>query len=766
MAENTAFIKLKGLDGADYNVTLREGESQAQAQQRLDSSFSSGQPSGASSRESSGFPDIPSDYALQKVGDEPYGADQGYMYQAPDGTMGYFDPAYSTTDQDEVLKIYNGISPSSMYKERQYEDIVQMNPATVRAQTASRGIPFVGEFIDEAAGQFVSPSRQADIRLGRKAMEETRPVESMGLEIGTGMMTASPAYGAARTTAKTGGGLIAKRFLQGTAAGSVEGGLSGYGAGETPEERARMAKFGAGFGGFLGGAGGSVGGFLEAGLSRKFAAVDVYDLAQELNIDIDAARILKDQALSASNPEDIRRNMARMGADARVIDASPNASRLLDVTRTKMGDAVETANRGMIDLSRARGRQFRQSLTNIFEPFTDVYDAKDIITRINKQTAPQREDAYKAVYNTLIDYNTKQGRNIQKVLDSIPESVKKEAIEKANISLAAGDDLAPPIAFRTFLNDAGEETFELLPDQTPIHLDYLKRALGNMAFDPKYRGTQTGTDMLSFARKLKKSMQEAIPRYREALRLGMDTIQERESIEIAQNFISKDVTVGTISRFLGSVKDKKQREILQESLRKMLGFEMEQSMARIRGTLADPFASEDSIRAAMKSVREYGTAENLNKMRLIIGSERLGEYRKTLERLAQQVSREGDMALNSKTAFRTQAIGQIEEITEGGVGRSARELKPIDAAQEFGKSYLGKLGEETVDSTPRILNQVAEILIQEGGEDANRIVETIMRIKANESVTDAEARRLASYISAYLPVGIYQTGETIGTREQ
>lgn len=766
MAENTAFITLKGLDGADYNVTLREGESQAQAQQRLDSSFSSGQPSGASSRESSGFPDIPSDYALQKVGDEPYGADQGYMYQAPDGTMGYFDPAYSTTDQDEVLKIYNGISPSSMYKERQYEDIVQMNPATVRAQTASRGIPFVGEFIDEAAGQFVSPSRQADIRLGRKAMEETRPVESMGLEIGTGMMTAGPAYGATRTTAKTGGGLIAKRFLQGTAAGSAEGGLSGYGAGETPEERARMAKFGAGFGGLLGGGGGSVGGFLEAGLSRKFAAVDVYDLAQELNIDIDAARILKDQALSASSPEDIRRNMARMGADARVIDASPNASRLLDVTRTKMGDAVETANRGMIDLSRARGRQFRQSLTNIFEPFTGVGDAKDIVTRINKQTAPQREDAYKAVYNTVIDYNTKQGKNIQKVLDSIPESVKKEAIEKANISLAAGDDLAPPIAFRTFLNDAGEETFELLPDQTPIHLDYLKRALGDMAFDPKYRGTQTGTDMLSFARKLKKSMQEAIPRYREALRLGMDTIQERESIEIAQNFLSKDVTVGTIDRFLGSVKDKKQRGILQESLRKMLGFEMEQSMARIRGTLADPFASEESIRAAMKLFKEYGTPDNMRKMRLIIGSERLGEYRKTLERLAQQIAREGDMALNSKTAFRTQAIGQIEEITEGGVGRSARELKPIDAAQEFGKSYLGKLGEETVDSTPRILNQVAEILIQEGGEDANRIVETIMRIKANESVTDAEARRLASYISAYLPVGIYQTGETIGTREQ
>jgi hypothetical protein len=764
MAENTE--RLKGLDGAFYNVTLREGESIEQAQERLNSSFSSGQPSGASSRESSGFPDIPSDYALQKVGDEPYGADQGYLYQAPDGTMGYFDPSYSTTDQDEVIKIYNGISPSSMYKERQYEDIVQMNPVTVRAQTASRGIPFAGEFIDEAAGQFVSPSRQADIRLGRKAMEETRPIESMGLEIGTGMLVGGPALGATRTTAKTGGGLIARRLLQGTAAGTVEGGLSGYGAGETPEERARMAKFGAGFGGVLGGAGGSVGGFLEAGLSRKFAAVDVYDLAQELNIDIDAARILKDQALSASSPEDIRRNMARMGADARVIDASPNASRLLDITRTKMGDAVETANRGMIDLSRARGRQFRQSLTNIFDPFTDVDDAQDIITRINRQTAPQREDAYTAVYNTLIDYNTRQGKNIQKVLDSIPENVKREAIEKANITLAAGDDVAPPIAFRTFVNDAGEEVFELLPNQTPIHLDYLKRALGDMAFDPKYRGTQTARDMLSFAGKLKRSMQEAIPRYREALRLGLDTIQERESIDIAQNFLSKDVTVGTISRFLGSTKDKKQREILQESLRKMLGFEMERSMARIRGTIADPLASEESIRAAMKSVREYATAENLQKMRLIIGSERLAEYRQTLERLAQQVSREGDMALNSKTAFRNQAIGQIEEITESGVGRAARDLRPIDAVQEFGKSYLGQLGEETVDSTPRILNQVAEILIQEGGEDANRIVETIMRIKANESVTDAEARRLASYISAYLPVGIYQTGETIGTREQ
>lgn len=759
--------KMKGPDGKDYYIDLYPNETMEQARARFESSFST------TPQQTQGMPNLPEGYETFKVGGEEYAPNAGIIYRGPRGEMGYVDPAYSTTDEAEVQDIFQGISPAQQYQQRQYEDIVSMNPVTTRAQVATRGIPFVGEYVDELAGAVVSPQRQAEIRLGRKSMEETRPIETGLIEIGTGIATGGGLAGAATKGAKTGGGLILKRGLQGMAAGSAEGGISGYGRGETPEERVRQAKFGFGFGGATGGAGGAVGGFLEGSLARRFAAVDVDDLAKELNISREAAIKLKDFSLGASSPEEIRENMIRFGADARIIDASPAAADLLDFSRVKMGDAATTARAGVQEMSEERGGRFLERLNTIFRPFDENLDAEDVVRSINQRTAPARNKAYNDVYTSVIDYDADSGKKIIRVLGTIPANIRAEAIERANISMAAADNLDfIPIPFRTIKGSNGEDVVEFMPNMTPMHLDYIKRALGDMAFDTARRGTQLGNDFASLSRKLKKAMYEALPRtgeragYRQAVQLGLENIQEKEAVELATKFLRKNTSVGTVRRFFESAESEAQRQVMKDSLRSMIGAEMRLAMSRVKGTLSDPNASEDSIRSAMKVVREYGTPENIKKLRLVIGPEDTKAFQDEIAKISQQVGIEGSMAINSRTAMRQAALDQLEQESGRGVRRAIEEVAPVRAVQEFGKRYLGDIGLSEPMQVTQTLNEVANALVNVKGDAARSAVESIQKLQRNQPITDEAAKELSRYITITVPLGVYQTAETIGSREQ
>ena len=184
------FTVTSSLDGKQYNV---EAASKDDAQSMVDdrSNFEVG---GDTSQQ------LP-----QGTITEPRG--RGTVYQTPEGQVGYFDEAYSTTDPEEIRRIIGGEDPAEMFQQRVYEDVVQQSPAAARGAVGLRGVPFAGEYLDELGGVVGGPQTEANVRLAQKAMEETRPIESALLETGVGMASTMPLAMAMPTM--SGGGLCA-----------------------------------------------------------------------------------------------------------------------------------------------------------------------------------------------------------------------------------------------------------------------------------------------------------------------------------------------------------------------------------------------------------------------------------------------------------------------------------------------------------------------------------------------------------------------------
>jgi hypothetical protein len=140
------------------------------------------------------------------------------------------------------------------------------HPVAAGALTFLQGVPFVGEYADEALAQvapYINPANRPEetlstLRGARAEFAKERPVTSTALSLGGAVAGALPALTVA--PAATGRTLLT-RGLQaagiGAGIGGVEGAISGFGAGETPENRmAKAMQYGAlgvGLGGLVGG---------------------------------------------------------------------------------------------------------------------------------------------------------------------------------------------------------------------------------------------------------------------------------------------------------------------------------------------------------------------------------------------------------------------------------------------------------------------------------------------------------------------------------
>lgn len=142
----------------------------------------------------------------------------------------------------------------------------EQHPTAAGALTLLQGVPFVGEYADEALAQvapYINPANTpeqtlATLRGARAEFAKERPVTSTALSLGGAVAGTLPMVAVA--PAATGQNILA-RSLQaagiGAGIGGVEGAVSGFGAGETTEDRlAKAAQYGAlgvGLGGLVGG---------------------------------------------------------------------------------------------------------------------------------------------------------------------------------------------------------------------------------------------------------------------------------------------------------------------------------------------------------------------------------------------------------------------------------------------------------------------------------------------------------------------------------
>ena len=234
--------------------------------------------------------------------------DGGRVIRAADGSLSFTSPVFSTTDPAQIEKIMQGAKPADVSVSGFDEATIAQAPGTARAIKAVEGTPFVGSYVDEAAGTMFGDKSRDGVRALSGAMDRQRPGESTALSVGGGIAASIPlALAAAPAMAARAAGTIGSRALQGgivgALGGAVEGAVYGAGRGTDGSSRTQQGLSGGIIGGGLGGALGAVAPYAAEGIKRLLTSLkgtDVNVMAKQLGISPSAARVVK-SALDAGH---------------------------------------------------------------------------------------------------------------------------------------------------------------------------------------------------------------------------------------------------------------------------------------------------------------------------------------------------------------------------------------------------------------------------------------------------------------------------------
>ena len=366
--------------------------------------------------------------------------DGGRITKAADGKLSFSSPAYSTNDPEKIAEIMKGAQASDVSTAGFDQSTISQHPYAAGAAKFLQGLPFVGQYVDEAFGAVQGDKTQDAIRASQSAMDRQYPKTSAGLQVAGGVTGSAAALAAlpeaatgfvARHVPKTLVGQAATGATVGATTGAVEGAVSGYGAGNDGD-RMKSAGEGAAVGGVLGGVIGGAAPLASAGIKKiaqTLRGADVSAISRELGISAKAAKVVK----AAIEHDDLAAAEAAIksaGPDGMIADAGPAGARLLDTATKASGAAARVAKDAIDPRAAAANTKLSATMDAVLGKPEGVRAAtSEVATR----TAAARKAAYDMAFNSPIDYSTGgAGDAILGVMDRIPSSTLKAAISEAN----------------------------------------------------------------------------------------------------------------------------------------------------------------------------------------------------------------------------------------------------------------------------------------------------------------------------------------------
>lgn len=733
-------FKLTGPDGKDYNV---DAESEQEAQSRLERAYVQlrqqervAQSTGETGRTASGYaaqPRMPLGTQF-----EP-GPQEGQFYSTPTGQQGYVSGAYATTDPEELARMRQGELPGEMYQQRMAEDIVKQNPMAAYGSSITRGIPFVGSYLDEAAGM-ISPEAEARAKTMQQSMQRAAPVTDIALQTTSGILGTGAGMYALPARARTPLLRTGERLLQGALAGGVEGAISGYGEGETPEQRKQRAISGSMLGAATGTFGGGVQGAIESVAMRNLQNIGLPELAKELNISETAAGIVRSTIIAGGDLAAAQRRIRDLGEEFTLASAGPATAVLLDASAAQGGAALTELQRAMPGMR----QQSRESMESTLDETlgTRGLGVRTIVEEAGARTKDAREAAYRKAYEKPISYATgAPGEEVLGVLDRISPRIKNQALIRANEMMDADLNIPKSRQINFILNDDGTVSIGELPNV--MQLDYIKRALGNIAEDSKDPITgvlkDEGTAASLLYGQLNNAIENAVPGYRTAVNLGMDTIQERQAIRLGTQFFGKGTTVEDITKLLASANTGARAQI-KESLARMVRTNIDETISRARATIANPDADLQEVKQAVSLL---SSRDSQNKLKLILPKAEVDKIMQELERGIEVIGIEGTVARGSATASRQALQRQVEQVTQPGVIQSATRGEFLDAGKKVIQNLTGQTQNMAQEELDQVFADIARSLINTQGSEARRIIGLIRKYQRTKNLSEAEAIEIA-----------------------
>lgn len=651
----------------------------------------------------------------------------------------------------------------------QDEMMLAQDPALLRgANKMVQGLPFVGEYADEAIGAIagaVGGRDAGDAAMTRQrsindAMDRQRPITSAALRTAGGIAGAVPIAAAAgpAVAAKAGGTLLSKAITGlgiGAAVGGAEGAVSGYGAGEGEgrlREAASRGAVGAGLGGLVGAAVPAVSAAVKASL-EAIKGRDVTVISRVLGIGKDAARVVK-SSLEADDFVGAQAALKRAGADAVLADAGPASAQLLDTAAQAGGGALRVARTAVEGRAEAAGKRLTGILDGVLGAPQGV---KANARAISQRTASIRGAAYDRAYSQPIDYAADAGRNIEGVLSRIPPKTMRAAVDEANDAMRAAGVKNRQIM--ATIADDGAVTFREMPNVQ--QLDELKKALGAIGQNETDaitgRVSGAGLRAKKLASELRDAVAEAVPSYRTAVKLGGDKIAEDAAMDIGRKLLLSGTTREQVADVMANA-SREARAAAKAGLRQYI----DDTLANVQRTITDPNVD---AREAMSAVKALSSRANKEKVRAVVGNGTDALFRQ-LDEVTAHLELRSAVARNSATAARTAGKAAIDQVAEPSAASELMRGSPAKAAQKAIQFFTGRTGEADIAAKQKVYEEIAQALTSIRGPQAQRALQTVQQAIAGQPVASADAARVGWVLSSNLGSAAYQATQQSRATQQ
>lgn len=633
--------------------------------------------------------------------------------------------------------------------------------AAALAASSVRGIPFAGEWIDEAVGTF-NPAARDRARAMYDAVDREMPVGSALSQLGTGLaataplLALKPVQGALSAVSRMSPlGKVGTALTAGAATGGVEGALQGAGAADDGDRRA-----GAEFGGLVGSAAGGVFGVaapVVAGGARRLVRSVSDRLGSQPSVLPGMSRAASDTILAAAEADDVAaRGLTRVrdaGTGAMVADIGSATENLLDT-------AVNTSPAGAraAEAVTARAAASKDILTTAFDDAMGGPEGMGALQRlIREQTRPGVNAAYEAAYSRPIDYASDAGRAVEDILARIPQRYRAEAARVANDRMT-WDGLP-----RQYLLSIGDDGVTVFEKPTIVQLDYLKRALDAVAQNNKNPITGAFNDDGQFAsrmaRDLRDALKGAVPEYGQALDKASDAFSLQRAREMGGNLLKQDTTREMVADWAEGASEAEIRASLL-GLRSAI----DEQMANVtRGVTT----GDIDIQSARKILRSMSSPAVRTKLAAILGDAEADKLIETMDQTWKSQEMLAAIGANSATARRTIADKTLREAAEFEPGQMARDAAsaPLPALQ---KVIQKGLRNTPLDRDRRIQGKYSDISnFLTNSTDPNASVQQIIdAMRRQQSLDLVVGPRVNAGASGLGLLGYLATTQGTGTRGQ
>jgi hypothetical protein len=716
--------------------------------------------------------------------------DGGRVIRMSSGQLAFTSPGYSTTDQDAIARIMEGATPAEESVSSFDRQTIEQAPIASRAAKAIQGVPFAGEYVDEAAGMMFGDKAKQGIRSVQSAMDRENPVQSAALATAGGIAGSIPmAVAAAPSIMARIPAVLGSRIAAGAAAGAgaglVEGAVSGYGAGNDGNRLASSAvrgAIGAGIGGFVGGAVPAV----AEGVKRvveRFKGSDVSAIANQLGISPEAARVVK-KAIEGDDLVAAQAAIDRAGASGMLADAGKGTQNLLDaaatygnkapsVVRDAVGDRARGSAQAMqdaLDVSFGRPGATTSREVVVYNPEFAASQEANVVREadgwvrpsginaiqreISKGTAEARKLAYNAAYAEPIDYSGTQGKMLETLFQRVPAAAWKRANE---LMALEGEQSAQILAQ---IGDDGSVSLSRLPDVRQI--DYLTRALNDVADAADGQGKLGGTTAIgrataSLSKSIRSTLRGAVPEYGKALDTAADAISRKKASDLGYDLLRAATRREAVVDGLNGA-SKAERLAAQAGVRQYI----DDTLANVRASITSPDLDINEFRKLTGDLRSRAARDKLT---ALLGKQQADALYSALDKEVTSLELQAALAQNSKTAVRQGINASVQEQTAPNALGLLMQGEPINATKRIVQALTGTTPEAVQIRQAGIYDEIAQALVGKKGTDAKVALAVIDRARQGQAVNEAQARLIARAVGSSLALGGYQTGnQSLSTR--